>query len=849
MKEMNEWISKHPKISIGIVLAITAVMIFSMYSNGISTQMNEQSFMPDMEVVNAYRDVTSNYTEQYTVQILVRSNSGNILNRDSLAEVFGVEEALLANETIRSNLEDPSYSEGNIISLPTILATTRIVGEAMLQGRDGTLLKNYPYNITQMKRALLGENINIHLENYTLNLTFIHFPSNMTVEQSIKKLQGFSMFPEARIALEEVSRTLTKDFNISSQNLTADGCVIIVSLNPEIKNPLEVEETIDKVVKSVDAQHVKIDTLGEKLIMNKIIDASDKSMEILMPAAVIMIIIVLLIVFRSAVDSLISIIALAFSIIWMYGFGAAFHFEFNPMTTAIPVLLVGLGIDYGIHLTMRYREEGEGTAGNGEKVYKTLKTVGAALLVATLTSMAAFLSNLVSPIKLLQQFGILCAFGIFAAFIIMLLFVPAAQQLRKGIPKNRKESAVTNHGKRVVNKIIGAGATAGSRHPLVVIFIAVAITALSGAASLGLNTTFNTDEFLPEELDVTQDLHYLMENFEFMGGEAQHAYLLVKGDICSPSFYRALDGTIKNIYDDESVVKIYGKAEIQSIATMMHGYALMSGDTTFSSLYFTYFNDSGMPKEGTTRENITTLYDYLYNTNEKLITSVLHKDGSYDTSLIQVSTNTGGGRKSVMKLYDDLKEDALSFNQFKVSVTGDEIVGVMTEKTLNEGQTMSLMLTILTSFIILTTIFYFRDKSVTLGIITAIPIIFCVAWILGSMYLMGMSLNIMTISITSLTVGLGITYGIHISHRFVEELENGSIDEAAHKTVNSTGISLFGAAATTIAGFALLSFSLMPPLQQFGMITALTILFAFISSVFILPSFLVLWARRKYGSD
>jgi len=840
MKGINEWISEHPKAGIGIVIAITAVMLFSMYINGISTQMNEESFMPDMEVVNAYRDVTSNYTEQYTVQILVRSYNGNILNRDSLAEVFEVEEALLSNETILSNLENPSYPEGNIVSLPTTLAATRIVAEAFMQGMNTSLLEYYPYNITQMRRALLGENITIPLESGTIHLQFLYTPSD--IKSSIKLL---SIDPNGRTALEYISRTLTKDFNISSQNMTADGCVILISLNPETKNPLMLEKTIDSIVKSIDAQHVKMDTLGSRLITDEIVKASDKSMGMLMPAAVIMIIIVLLIVFRSAVDALISLIALAFSIIWMYGFGAAFHFEFNPMTTAIPILLIGLGIDYGIHLTMRYREEG---GEEKERVKKTLNTVGAALMLATITSMAAFLSNLVSPIKLLQQFGILSAFGIFSAFVTMLLFVPSIQQLRR--KKEKKEGRITKHGRAVVNKIIGAGATAGSRHPLAVIIVVIAITSLSGFASLGLDTTFNTDEFLPEELEVTQDLHYLMNNFEFMGGEAQHAYILVKGDVASPSFYQALNKTVSNIADDESVVKVDGNVEVQSIATVMRNYAVMSGDENFRSLYYNYFDTSGMPKNGTTEDNITMLYDYIFNSNRKMASSVLHKDGGYDASLIQISTNTGGDNKKIMELYDELKKDAAPFYHFKVSVTGDEIVTVMTEKTLNEGQTKSLLLTIISSFIILILIFYLRDKSITLGIITAIPIIFCVSWILGSMYLLGLSLNVMTITIASLTVGLGVTYGIHISHRFVEEVEkNGDIEKAAHRTVNSTGVSLFGAAATTIAGFALLSFSLMPPLQQFGEMTALTILFAFVSSVFILPSFLTLWARRKYGGN
>ncbi|MGC9554867.1 MAG: MMPL family transporter, partial [Thermoplasmatota archaeon] len=219
-------------------------------------------------------------------------------------------------------------------------------------------------------------------------------------------------------------------------------------------------------------------------------------------------------------------------------------------------------------------------------------------------------------------------------------------------------------------------------------------------------------------------------------------------------------------------------------------------------------------------------------------------------ALIDIATNTGGDKQATKDLYRELRDDAGAFTDFQTSVTGDSIVTVLTEETLNRGQTNSLFITSITSFIILAVIFYLRDGSLMLGVITAIPIIFCVGWILAAMYLMGLALNVMTITISSLTVGLGVTYGIHVSHRFVEELEKRDIPRAACATVQSTGLSLFGAAATTIAGFGLLSFSLMPPLQQFGRITALTILFAFISAVFILPSFLVLWARRRQrGGD
>jgi len=836
MIDLSTWVSHHPKISISIVLVITGLMVFAIYANGIDTQFNESSFQPNIAVVETQQEINVNFTAQYTVEVLIRAVDGNLLDAASLMEIFTLEEILLANDTIRQHLAEPSYPEGNVISLPTTLAATRIAAEAMLQGIEDEWLLYYPYSITQMRRALLGENITIYGPQ-TIHLSFIYTPNN--IKQSIRMLASD---PEGSEALEYISRTLTSEFNFSGQNLTAQGGVVLIFLDPEITDKLAIEETVEAIVESMQLQGLTYATIGNQLINDKILSASNESMQILMPLAMLMIIIVLIVVYRTISDTLISLLALAFSIIWMYGFGAALGFEFNPMTTAIPILLIGLGIDYGIHLTMRYREE----AGREkpEKTRITLLTVGTALFIATLTTMVAFLSNLASPIKLLREFGILCAFGILASFIVMLLFVPAVQQLRQNRTKPKRQNRVITVGQRIVNNIVSAGAVVGNRRPVLVITLAVIATLVASGAAMQLDTRFDAEDFLPEDLEIAQDLRYLLNSFEFMGGEAPSAYILIKGDVTDPLFFMQLNQTEYNIADTPGVIKIDNQPDVTTVATIMHTYAMESSNSTFNSLYFTYFNQDGMPKAATTSDNITELYDWLYTNHEQRITQVLHKNGTYDATLIDIATTTGFDTEKVNELYDALLQDAKTFSQYQTQVTGDEIVNVLTEKTLNQGQTNSLLITIITSFILLAAIFYLRDGSLTLGIITAIPIIFCVGWILGAIYLMCLSLNMMTITISSLTIGLGVTYGIHISHRFIEELKKNNIEQASLITVQSTGISLFGAAATTIAGFGLLTFSLMPPLQQFGKITALTILFAFISSVLILPSFLVLWARR-----
>ena len=75
-----------------------------------------------------------------------------------------------------------------------------------------------------------------------------------------------------------------------------------------------------------------------------------------------------------------------------------------------------------------------------------------------------------------------------------------------------------------------------------------------------------------------------------------------------------------------------------------------------------------------------------------------------------------------------------------------------------------------------------------------------------------------------LTIGVGVTYGIHTSNRFAEEIKDKETDDTSKKRHSTCRLCFIWAATTTIAGIGLLVFDLMPPLQQFGRITALTIL-------------------------
>ncbi|MCD6481228.1 MAG: RND family transporter [Thermoplasmata archaeon] len=808
MERAGKVIAKHPLMAIAVVLAITVASVASVATFGLKQEFSEETFMPDMEMVRANDEIMTNFTSSYDVSILVKAKHGDVLTKDALVEMLEIERDI-ANSSLQDMLftpDTPQYSMGSVADMVAQI----VIKKQGVISYDEKIEALQGMNDSEIKKAILDS---------------IFYP--------------FSPFHR----LEPMfTMSLSKDFN--STTMAAEATIINVNFDGALRRndsrALQVEKSLDNIVSGGSKESISAYVMGQQLISDEIMKANNESMKILLPLAFAMVIVVLAIIYRDVIDVLISLLALAFAIMWMYGFGAAMGYSFNPMTTAIPVLLVGLGIDYGIHLTMRYREERRSKEAK-EAVITTVKHVGMALLLATITTVVAFLSNITSPITLLGEFGILSAVGITASFIIMILFVPSCRVLRDR--RGRKEEKARK-GDGIIGRAMAGVAVYLHKHAAVVIAITILVSIFMGYQASHLSTRFEIEDFLPEDLEITQNVRYMMNEF-VGGGTTEHVYVLVKGDMTSPQILRAMAEAITNMDDDENILKAEERAKASSILSLMKDYATFDGFTdmkyneTFSSMYNRYF-ERGVPKENTTAENISMLYEWLC-THAPLDTKMLlHRGNGYDESVIRIEVS---GDADASSLYDELKNDIQPLDGYHAVITGGPILTNTIMNILEESQIRSLVITLIASLIILVIIFYIKDKSAVLGTLTLLPVALCVVWILGTMYLFGIPLNVMTISIASLTIGLGVTYGIHITHRFAEEIEKNDVEMAVKNTVQHTGSALFGAAATTIAGFGLLVFALMPPLQQFGGITALTIFYSFIASAFILPSILAIWAR------
>jgi predicted RND superfamily exporter protein len=624
------------------------------------------------------------------------------------------------------------------------------------------------------------------------------------------------------------------------------------------------QESMVEVIDEQNLSSTSMIVIGMDITSREILNATVDSFSILLPAAFLLVIVVLGLVYRNVLDMVISLLALGFAIVWTYGIGTLAGFVFNPMTLAVPVVIAGLGIDYGIHLTLRYREEKSSGQSPRDSARTSVSWVGSALLIATITTLAAFAANLTSEMAALRDFGILLGVGIASAFVIMVTFVPSIRQILDGRSAKTPAETVPARRRKYLNAVnaLGAGATAAEHHPRIIVVATLLVTALALAGAVQLETRFELIDFLPDSLEYAREIKFVLEGFNATMGTAQ-ANILVQGDLTSPSVLKAIETATLNMVDDELVAMkatpVGDRPDVSSILSLMEDVATDESltdpldlyDEEFEDLYrSTLVDDDEVPDE-----EIEALLTWLYTSNMTSGTtrSLLHRstDGVFDYTVIRIAI-TSDDFETADTLLTELEADATPLDGLtgtgeleQATVTGSTIMIKQIIDSLQDSLTTSFIFTLIVSLSILTIVFFITERSVVLGAITMIPVLLSSAWILGTMYALDIPYTVMTVMITSLTVGLGVTYGIHLTHRFVEEMrEHGNVDEGCMETVVHTGSALFGAAATTVAGFGLLVFSLLPPIQEFGAIVALTIIYSFLTTVFILPTFLVVWAKR-----
>jgi predicted RND superfamily exporter protein len=174
-------------------------------------------------------------------------------------------------------------------------------------------------------------------------------------------------------------------------------------------------------------------------------------------------------------------------------------------------------------------------------------------------------------------------------------------------------------------------------------------------------------------------------------------------------------------------------------------------------------------------------------------------------------------------------------NNGRVSrITGQDAINVAVNNKLFDEQSRSMIIALILVLAALIVIF----NSSMYGFLTLIPVCFVLMWEPGFLVGTSTALSPVTITIASIMIGIGIDYGIHITHRFREELSRGlSKIEATKTAIEKTGLSLLEAAMTTVFGMASIYFIGISALSEFVTVIIFMTSMSFIAAALLLPMF------------
>ena len=618
------------------------------------------------------------------------------------------------------------------------------------------------------------------------------------------------------------------------------------------ENEVTTAELAIRDIAEVSRGPLDVGSLSSAVVSEETSAATGSEMMLLMGLALAVIAALLLLFTRSLFDLILSLLGLVLTIVWVMGAqgwlgpnGFGLIGAPNTLTTMVPIMLIGLVVDYAIQTVGLYREQ----RNEGHEVRVAarlgLRSVIIPLSLAAITTIVSFLTNLTSPIPANGDFGVVAGVGVGAGLIVMLALLASSRAVldrwresRGYLPPARPISGAIPRVGPAVEALGGLLA----RKPAPFLVVIGIVTILLGASSTRIETVFDTNDFLPSGGEAIRNIQTLEAAF---GGSTDVVKVLIEAEITD-------DRTIRNIIDfsvafaddlrrPEGVV-----SDIQSSLGLLL-LDWVADDGTQGDNYDAQLRAMSEAADQFRLDpaQIQAVIDRLQELDPEGFrqVAVVNPNGP-DTLLVQFQALTGDQERA-QRMIGDI--EGLWFGrEEELTPTSGEVVGIEVVKAMTDSQTASITTTIVAALLILTLFFWITEGRPALGFIAVGPIVLVLFWVLGTMALLGIPYNVITALITALSIGIGVDYTIHIIHRYEEEFEHSRDPEAAaRRTLGTTGSALLGSALTTGLGFGVLILSSLTPFQQFGIVTAITIAYALVAAIVVVPPAMILWAAYQ----
>ncbi len=626
--------------------------------------------------------------------------------------------------------------------------------------------------------------------------------------------------PETENEIKNLRKKVDDNEMIRGRFISTDNqsALIMAELKDDSIDRMALYNRVKEVLKGKEGPE-EIYVAGQPVVEGTLASLMPRDMKKMVPIVILVIVIVLMLTFGNLKSTLLTLGVVLFSTIWAFGLMSFLGIPVYSVSTMIPVMLIALGVADGIHLLshLQQRIRNEPELGQKEAIKDMVDQLWKPVVMTSVTTAVGFISLLTSEVFPIKYFGLFTAFGVMAAMVFSLFFIPAGLQILN-LPANRKRKA-SKQGNFFYNL---ADLVTGHKRVIFVISVIIVILSLVGLQRVGIDSSL-LSKFARDE-EIIQANNFINEHF----AGTTNLNVIIEADqdneLKNPEYLE----TVQKLQDELKVMPGVGDTFavtdfLRRINKVMNEndeqYNRIPGSRELVAQYLLLYSMSGDPEE------LNRVIDY-----------------NYRRLNLRVNLKSDNARL-IRKTIEKIDEFAAASNiaDFKIDYAGSAYTNMVFTDLILIGQVKSLVISLIGVVILLGLLF----RSTVAGILGSLPIAITAVINFGVMGILNISLNTTTALISSIVVGMGIDYSIHLLSKYRRYGQLG-LDkmETARKTMNQSGRAIAFNALVVISGFLVLLFSSFPPNRELGWLVSLSMF-----NSFLLTLTLVVALIDKYQPD
>jgi predicted RND superfamily exporter protein len=530
----------------------------------------------------------------------------------------------------------------------------------------------------------------------------------------------------------------------------------------------------------------------------------ERDIALFTPLSLLISAVILFVLFRNWRAVLLPLLAVVLGLVWTFGLKASVGSPVTPVSATLVALIVIIGVANSVHFISHYRLELSRSSSPDEAMIDTFSRAGVPCFLTALTTAAGFASLLVSDIPLIRHLGVFAAFGIMSAFTLTTILLPV------GLRGASLSQAVADRHSQVWNTL-GSFVVSHSR---LVIVLCILVSGLTALGAFKIQVEPSMVEYLKPDSEVRQAADFIDDHLSGSSNIELH----IEGPPGS--------------FEDVAVLQ-----SIDHLQSSIENYAHVT--TTVSPVEFVKAASGGsLPA---TDVAVARTFSFLQRAEDANIDEY-YVSGATDSLRVSVRTKQMHLDERTKIITDIEDYSSRNLSQFTVSITGAE--GLVNAITVDVVQTQVRSVIIAVVVILGLMLLFFGPRGALAAIL---PNIMPIAMVFGVMGLGGFELNIATITVAAICIGLVVDDTIHYFAHFRRlYLKSGDSRQAAVEALHEVGTALAFTTLTLTLGFAVFMLSESAFLVQFGFLALLALVVAFAADITVSPA--ILSRYRVFGN-